>query len=312
MPGFDDSRSIRELPPFEAVKKYDDEEIIWIYNEVLHLNRMYSQTTNRRRELKKDNIQMEDIKKFKSFEEIRHEIIKMIIDLNHNNNEEIINRFFKEINRDEILNRDKQFFSFLKDEKRLCFFMVNSIENSFRSSNSHFIYYENPYIYIVHYFSNIGINTNFDKFYRVKRIFSDQLQKDSHNNSPNFENYDFLKWAYAYLKERDNEFKKTRYTPGNQEEHKNYIVAYLDYLLDSDDKSHYVLTRKLFKAWSQKKFRAENREKKPYHLPLTIQAKSELKKLSDFKNKSESTILEDLIHQMYLNEMCDEDGKQKY
>jgi predicted DNA-binding protein len=52
--------------------------------------------------------------------------------------------------------------------------------------------------------------------------------------------------------------------------------------------------------------------KKQYHLPLTKGAKSELKKLSDFKNKTENEILEELIHQMYLKEMCDEDGKLKY
>lgn len=312
MPGFDDPRSIRELPPFEAIEKYDDEEIIWIYNEVLHLSKMQRQTTSRARELEKNNISMEDIKKFQSFKEIRNEIIRIIGNIKYNNNEEVINNFFKGINRDEILIRDKQYFLFLKNEKRLCFFMVNAIENSKRDSKSYFSYYENPYIYVVHHFSNIERCKDFNKFNAIKRSFSDHLLKDNYNNSKNFENYEFLKWAYAYLKEKDDNFRRSRYIPGNQDENKDFIVAYLDYLLHFDNKSHYVLTRRLFKAWSQKKFRAENREKKQYHLPLTKQAKSELQKLSDFKNKSESTILEDLIHQMYLNEMCDEAGKQKY
>lgn len=66
------------------------------------------------------------------------------------------------------------------------------------------------------------------------------------------------------------------------------------------------------KAWSQKKFRDGDKVKKNYHIPLTKKAKEELNQLSTFKNTSEAKIIEDLIHQMFLDEMCDEKENSKY
>lgn len=62
----------------------------------------------------------------------------------------------------------------------------------------------------------------------------------------------------------------------------------------------------------KKKFRDSNKVKKDYHLPLTKKSKEELAKLSAFKKLSESDILEQLIHQMFLKEMCDEKENSKY
>lgn len=49
-----------------------------------------------------------------------------------------------------------------------------------------------------------------------------------------------------------------------------------------------------------------------YHLPLTKKAKKELKKLSQVKNLSENLMLEKLINEAYLKEICDENGVSKY
>ena len=66
------------------------------------------------------------------------------------------------------------------------------------------------------------------------------------------------------------------------------------------------------KSWSMQKFRDAGKTKTKHHLPLTKQAKRNLKKLALFKNKSESEILEELINESYLLEMCDDEGRALY
>lgn len=102
------------------------------------------------------------------------------------------------------------------------------------------------------------------------------------------------------------------YIPKNEKEHKNLIISFLDYLFYFDKDQHYVLTNQLFKAWSQKKFRDSEKTKNMHHLPLTKKAKKELKKLSQVKNLSENLMLEKLINEAYLKEICDENGVSKY
>jgi len=75
-------------------------------------------------------------------------------------------------------------------------------------------------------------------------------------------------------------------------------------------KSQFI--ERMRKSWSQQKFRDAGKTKTKHHLPLTKQAKRNLKKLALFKNKSESEILEELINESYLLEMCDDEGKALY
>lgn len=77
-----------------------------------------------------------------------------------------------------------------------------------------------------------------------------------------------------------------------------------------DEKSQFI--ERMRKSWSQQKFRDAGKTKTKHHLPLTKQAKRNLKKLALFKNKSESEILEELINESYLLEMCDDEGKALY
>jgi hypothetical protein len=69
---------------------------------------------------------------------------------------------------------------------------------------------------------------------------------------------------------------------------------------------------KFKKAWSQRKFRAAGKTKKPYHLPLTVKAKASLEKLAMLKNCTENEILESLIHREYVETCLDAQGNQKY
>lgn len=89
------------------------------------------------------------------------------------------------------------------------------------------------------------------------------------------------------------------------------ITSSLD-SLSLDTKEKKLLLQRMSKSWSQQKFRDAGKTKTKHYLPLTKQAKRNLKKLALFKNKSESEILEELINESYLLEMCDDEGKALY
>jgi hypothetical protein len=89
------------------------------------------------------------------------------------------------------------------------------------------------------------------------------------------------------------------------------ITSSLDCLsLNAKEKKQ--LLQRMSKSWSQQKFRDAGKTKTKHHLPLTKQAKRNLKRLALFKNKSESEMLEELINESYLLEMCDDEGKALY
>lgn len=89
------------------------------------------------------------------------------------------------------------------------------------------------------------------------------------------------------------------------------ITSSLD-CLSLEAKEKKLLLQRMSKSWSMQKFRDAGKTKTKHHLPLTKQAKRNLKKLALFKNKSESEILEELINESYLLEMCDDEGRALY
>lgn len=314
MSGFNVESSIPDIID-EKLKKYDDEDMIWIYNEVLKLTERIDYSSrrhsNRRRRNDRQNLSFRDIEEHKSIDGIKNRIK---IKLKEINDREILESFFIETEKINELINNKDHFSFLKNNKRLCYFAVNYLKkiDHRRESEFYLEHLENPYLYIIYHFTFNRTESNNYDLERIKDINSNTILESYHNNSKNFQDEKFLKWSYSYLKNKNITFKRISYSPITIDEFYNLIVSFLDYLLYFEKDIHYSLTNQLYKAWSQRKFRAADKIKKPYHLPLTKLAKSELKKLSDFKNKTENEILEELIHQMYLSEMCDEDGKLKY
>ncbi|MCX5469564.1 hypothetical protein [Acinetobacter nematophilus] len=310
MPGFNYDSSIADLIDKE-LKKFNDEDMLWIYDKLLIFvdKNQYSFHSETDSLLIGKQINF----KFDDFNNIKEITKKIKSRLEKIGEIEEVEYFFKRIQK--FNNFDKELFSFLKTNKRLCNFAINFIENNSlenRNNLPEFKFIENNYLYTIYQFTFNEINFNKDSINKVKAIFIDVISKDYHNNSKNFEDEDFLKWAYSYLINKSRDFKRLKYRPSTNSDYYNLIVSFLDYILHFKKDTHYSLTNQLYKAWSQKKFRAADKVKKQYHLPLTKGAKSELKKLSDFKNKTENEILEELIHQMYLKEMCDEDGKLKY
>lgn len=133
------------------------------------------------------------------------------------------------------------------------------------------------------------------------------------NNDKNLKKYmnnkDFLIWAYQYLKKKQ---PIAMLNPATKnDEYKESITLYLDSFFNNNQLYNAEID-KIKKAWQQKQFRDQGKTKKEYHLPLTKQAKNELSYLAKFNNLSENSMLEKLIHQAYLSEMCDEKGNTKF
>ena len=138
-----------------------------------------------------------------------------------------------------------------------------------------------------------------------------------HNATPDndlkwidFENSHQTSWLINHLESKE---LLLRLFFGNfsLDQHSIIITSSLDCLpLGTKEKKQ--LLQRMSKSWSQQKFRDAGKTKTKHHLPLTKQAKRNLKKLALFKNKSESEILEELINESYLLEMCDDEGKALY
>jgi len=313
MSSFDDQSQIKktmsekELTDFieGSLKNYHAEEIVWILNEFLNFSIPFE--NKQKRSSSRD---LRRIKDLSSFNEIKQEFIRLTKNLEDWNH---IYLFFNNVKKKA---NQYEFFKTLreiKDNDRLCSFIYNTA-NKEKESKNIFEYKDPIYIQLIYnYYTNR--NNSDRKNYNIENAiltFNDQINSKNKSLSKNFKNKDFPIWAYSYLKHVDNEFSQIRYIPKNEKNYKNLINAYLDYLAHFDIIFYENLMNKLNKAWSQKKFRDKDKVKKPYHLPLTKKAKEELRKLSAFKDLSESDILEELIHQMFLKEMCDKDGNLKY
>jgi hypothetical protein len=136
-------------------------------------------------------------------------------------------------------------------------------------------------------------------------------------------NEEQLLWAWKYLQEKSNSafflLLANRFVPppANNREYYNAILASLDAMTILDALGQPTAEKQLFiakfkKAWSQRKFRAAGKTKKPYHLPLTIKTKECLEKLAQVSNRSESEVLERLINEEYVRIFLDSTGREKY
>uniref|UniRef100_UPI001C078941 hypothetical protein n=1 Tax=Acinetobacter bereziniae TaxID=106648 RepID=UPI001C078941 len=196
MPGFNYDSSIADLIDKE-LKKFNDEDMLWIYDELLIFvdknNYSFHSETDSLLIGKQINFKFDD---FNNIKEITNKIKSRLEKIREI---EEVEYFFKRIQN--FNNFDKELFSFLKTNKRLCNFAINFIENNSlenRNNLPEFKFIENNYLYTIYQFTFNEINFNKDSINEVKAIFIDVISKDYHNNSKNFEDEDFLKWAYSY------------------------------------------------------------------------------------------------------------------
>lgn len=306
MPGFKDIRHQIE----SELKKYHKEDLMWIYNIVLGLN---SRNENR--------LRLSDIKNSTNFDEIKELIIKELIAYN-NEDEIIIN--FKLFNEQKKYFIKNEIFSDFKKDLRLCLFCISHLEIKEKNNNkSHFdnlllsnknlrfYFYSKNYIYIRFVYYILSKEIKIDELLEAKEEYNHLIRKKI-NTSLKFKDENFIIWAFEYLRSHGDFSERDFEEILNNSDKDLFITSYLDFFYLNKPLEYEILTIKMNKAWSQKKFRDSNKVKKDYHLPLTNKAKEELAKLSAFKKLSESDILEELIHQMFLKEMCDENGKLMY
>lgn len=126
-----------------------------------------------------------------------------------------------------------------------------------------------------------------------------------------------LEWAWKYL--CSHEKNALGLNPISSKEYHDAILASLDIMTVlrwevgySKDAEKELFIQRFRKAWSQKKFRAEGKTKKPYHLPLTKRSKAALETLAQVRDQSENEVLESLINEAYVKTCLDAKGSEKY
>lgn len=319
MPGFEtlEDKIKKEL------KRYNDEDLFWIYDIILRTN------SN-----DKYKISLSNIETLENFNQLR----KIIIDeLKEIKSENEIEYCFDAIKKSEIFFIKKEILNYFKKDLRSCLFTLSNLilnidknnlgpyilDDLVEKKSSHkivtipclkedkFTYIPTTYIYI-NFIFHIFYNRICEiELIEIKKEYENKFKKEI-NSSSKFNDPNFINWSYDYLISKKSDFKRASKSCFDDNDSKLLIISYLDFLYLSDQREHDLLTMKMSKAWSQKKFRDGDKVKKNYHIPLTKKAKEELNQLSTFKNTSEAKIIEDLIHQMFLDEMCDEKENSKY
>jgi len=126
--------------------------------------------------------------------------------------------------------------------------------------------------------------------------------------------YNQIDWSINYLE------KKEKYHPNFLIDKKNTNKYYeLLILLDNiqpfkinfDHLKAIKFYETMKKSWGQQKYRSSGKLRKPYHLPLTKAAQTQLEKLAELKNTKKENIIEELISQEY-SKYTDSNGKFKY
>lgn len=307
----------------KELKNYNDEDMFKIYNVILN-----TISNNKKR------VQQSNIENLENFNQLK-EIIKKTL-LKESENE--VKYCFQAIKNSQKIFIKKEILDNFKKDLALCLFTLSNLSINFlrkkeypynlndlvitnNTSNkittipclqkNSFTFISKNYIYINFIFNIFYYNVTESDLIKIKAKYEDE-NKIKQNRTSKFNEKKFIDWCYDYLLSKNQDFEEQSKFILNDADKKILIISYLDFLYLSDHQEHEILTMRMSKAWSQKKFRDADKVKKNYHIPLTLKAKEELSELSIFKNTSEAKILEDLIHQMFLDQMCDENGKSKY
>lgn len=107
-----------------------------------------------------------------------------------------------------------------------------------------------------------------------------------------------LEWALQYLREHNQILALPRHH--TVEELYGIVAATIDsFSLHPNTAEKTLFIEQMKKSWSQKKYRDAGKAKKPYHLPLTLDAKEKLDWLSNKTGYRTTDILAALINQEY-------------
>lgn len=202
---------------------------------------------------------------------------------------------------------------FLKDDKRLCWLLINQLERKYDNLRRKRYHFEKPYLSVL-FLIHIELKNE-----RIEMEDILQYAKDLNGKeNPKFilknyiNNKDFISWTVEYTKNKHHSRTHPRAYPININEELAFFLGFWDDFYIYDKYRYLVEINKLKKAWQQKEFRDKGATKKAYHLPLTKKSKQQLTQLAKFKDLSEAKVLEKIIELAYRTEMCDKDGKPLY
>lgn len=209
-----------------------------------------------------------------------------------------------------------------QQNRRLNWFAIHVLLKQQKDIRISELNFSDPYLFLLYLIyiriHPLRLDEHIHMLTKIREEFNEILE-GKNNLNKYIEDPNFIEWAYSYLQSH-RDLKRDypdamRFPIDSPQNKKDYILSIFDFNFynDNREKTRYTLAiNSLKKAWQQKSFRDKGGLKQPYHVPLTKTAKSELKKLAEFKNKTEGILLSELIHKAYLTEMCDENGKALY
>lgn len=122
-----------------------------------------------------------------------------------------------------------------------------------------------------------------------------------------FKQPDQASWAWEYLTRA----RKACHiaAPSNRREMTAAVLASLDLFWRASESDRTVFIDLMKRTWSQRKYRASDKAKKPYYLRLTKQSREKLAWLAAHHERKDTEILEDLIDGRYRDEFSRKSAK---
>lgn len=281
----------------EFFREFKNEDLIWITNLWIE-DQQRSQSDY-----------LNFLNRIRNFDDIKDLLEKEFEKTGKENLEKFINYCY----RRKIRHHPPEHLNFLSNNNRLCWLLINHIEN--KTSYLKFMKY--PYRNI--YFSLIYIiqkksaerKIKLEELRELNRFISDK-KNPKHILKTYINDKDFIDWALSYTESQHLIDTNPRFQPISINEKFEKFYGYWDcYYSDNEDQYIHDITL-LKKAWLQKKTRETDNLKKSNNLSLTKKSRTKLKALAEKINISETKVLEKLIEDAYKNEMLDEKGKALY
>lgn len=278
-------------------KEFKDESLIWTAY-------LWASEKNEDK-----NKYLDLLNKRHSFESITLYLQKEFENTNENELTDFLEKCYR-LKNQYIPNDD---FEFLEKDHRLCWFIINNLENENKDLKRKRYKYENPYfslIFLIH-IELLDQKISVEDLRKYKKTLNEN--KNPHKFLDSYiENKSFITWALEYTEKKYRIRTNPSFTPTDYNEELEVFLGYWDYQYLNNQYKYLHEINALKKAWQQKQFRDKGGPKKPYHLPLTKNTKSQLEKLAEKMNISETKILEKLLDDAYKKEMLNEKGKALY
>ena len=240
----------------------------------------------------------------------KSEIIKYYIN-SQQNKDYILNKIL--IDKDNQLVNENEFKWISETNHRLIISLINIIIKKYNINQTNISTTQN-YEYFINIFDCINLNKD-EKIYLLNDLKSIWSNTELNENDVNWLtplDQSQIIWAWKYL-EKNNKLGYFPTSPVSIIERHQYICAFLDLIsIFNGQDSKELFLYKMKKTWSQKKYRDNDRIKKPYHLPLSKDSHNKLTHLCEIFNKSQSDVLEFTINKIYNDYTKDNEGKNKF